>query len=214
MQLKDEYYDDAAAALALLGAYPGIDPARIFVLGHSEGAMVAPIVAAAFPGARGIVMMAPGVRPLDVMLIDQMEFGAKLTGRSAAEIAAQTQELTEAFAVIRDPGKKDTPPFMGAPASYWREVIALDVPQLVRESKLPILVLQGDEDIQARKTADFELLKTRAGTSGGRVTYRSFAGLNHLFMKVERESTGAEYGIPGHVDPSVITVIADWIVLR
>ncbi len=214
VQLKDEYYDDAAAALALLGAYPGIDPARIFVLGHSEGAMVAPIVAAAFPGARGIVMMAPGVRPLDVMLIDQMEFGAKLTGRSAAEIAAQTQELTEAFAVIRDPGKKDTPPFMGAPASYWREVIALDVPQLVRESKLPILVLQGDEDIQARKTADFELLKTRAGTSGGRVTYRSFAGLNHLFMKVERESTGAEYGIPGHVDPSVITVIADWIVLR
>jgi len=214
VQLKDEYYDDAAVALALLAATTGIDPARIFVLGHSEGAMVAPKVAAAFPGARGIVMMAPGVRPIDVMLIDQMEFGAKLTGRSADEIAGQTKELTEAFAVIRDPKKKDTPPFMGAPASYWREVIALDVPQMVRDSKLPILVLQGDEDIQARKVADFELLRTRAGTSQGRVTYRSFAGLNHLFMKVEGQSTGAEYGIPGHVDPAVIAVIADWILLR
>jgi len=149
-----------------------------------------------------------------VMLIDQMEFGAKLTGRSADEIAEQTKELTATFAVIRDPKKKDTPPFMGAPASYWREVIALDVPQMVRDSKLPILVLQGDEDIQARKVADFDLLKTRAGTSDGRVTYRSFAGLNHLFMKVERESTGAEYGILGHVAPEVITVIADWILLH
>ena len=214
VQLKDEYYDDAAVALALLGAHPGIDPARIFVLGHSEGAMVAPVVASAFPGTRGIVMMAPGVRPIDVMLIDQMEFGARLTGRDADEIAEQTKRLTETFAAIRDPEKKDTPPFMGAPAAYWREVIALDVPQRVRDSKLPILVLQGDEDIQARKVADFELLRTRAGTSDGRVTYRSFAGLNHLFMKVERESTGAEYGIPGHVDPSVIAAIADWILLR
>jgi uncharacterized protein len=214
VQLKDEYYEDAAAALALLAGTKGIDPARIFVLGHSEGAMVAPIVAAAFPRTRGIVMMAPGVRPLDVMLIDQMEFGAKLTGRSAEEIAEQTKELTAAFAVIRDPKKTDTPPFMGAPASYWREVIALDVPKMVRDSKLPILVVQGDEDIQARKAADFELLRTRAGTSQGRVTYRSFAGLNHLFMKVQRESTGAEYGIPGHVDAEVISAIADWILLH
>jgi pimeloyl-ACP methyl ester carboxylesterase len=214
VSLKDEYYDDAAVALAIVGATSGIDPERIFVVGHSEGAMVAAKVAAAFPGTRGVVMMAPGVRPIDVMLIEQMEFGARLTGRSADEIAAQTKDLTETFAAIRDPKKKDTPPFMGAPASYWREVIALDVPEMVRNSKLPILVLQGDQDIQVKKGADFELLRTRAGTSDGRVTYRSFAGLNHLFMKVERESTGAEYGIPGHVDPAVISAIADWILLR
>ena len=212
--LKDEYYDDAAIALSLLSTYPGIDQAKIFVLGHSEGAMVAPKVAAAFPETRGIVMMAPGVRPIDVMLIDQLEFGAKLTGRSADEVAEQTKELTATFAAIRDPSKKDTPPFMGAPAAYWREVIALDVPKMVHDSKLPILVLQGDQDVQVKKGADFELLRTRAGDSSGRVTYRSFAGLNHLFMKVERESTGAEYGIPGHVDPAVISVIADWILLR
>jgi hypothetical protein len=158
--------------------------------------------------------MAPGVRPVDAMIIDQMATGAKATGLGADEIAQQTALLKATFSAIRDPKRKDTPPFMGAGAAYWRDLMSLDVPKLVRESKLPILVLQGDQDSQVRKDADFELLKSRAGTSGGRVTYRSFAGLNHLFMKVEHESTGAEYGIQGHVDPAVIAAIADWILLR
>jgi alpha-beta hydrolase superfamily lysophospholipase len=214
VRLKDEYDDDAKVAIGLAGATAGIDPKRIFVLGHSEGAMVAPRVAAASPATRGVVMMAPGVRPVDAMIIDQMATGAKLTGLGSDETAEQTAMLKETFAAIRDPKRKDTPAFMGASAAYWRDLLSLDVPKMVRESKLPILVLQGDQDIQVRKDADFELLRTRAGDSGGRVTYLSFAGLNHLFMKVDHESTGAEYGIPGHVDPAVISAIADWILLR
>jgi uncharacterized protein len=214
VRLKDEYDDDARAAIALAGATAGIDPERIFVLGHSEGAMVAPRIAAASPSTRGIVMMAPGVRPIDAIIVDQMANGAKATGLSADEIAEQTAMLKEKFAAIRDPKRRETPPFMGASAAYWRELIGLDVPKMVRESKLPILVLQGDQDFQVRKDADFELLRTRAGSAEGRVTYRSFAGLNHLFMKVDHESTGAEYGILGHVDPAVVSAIADWILLR
>jgi pimeloyl-ACP methyl ester carboxylesterase len=212
--LADEYYEDAKIAITRLAATKGIDPARIFVVGHSEGAMVAPKVAAASPETRGIVMMAPAVRPIDAVLIAQVEFGAKLTGLGADDIAEQTQALKDKFAAIRDPSRKDTPPFMGASAAYWRELIALDVPELVRGAKVPILVLQGDEDVQVRKDADFELLRTRVGETGRRVSYRSFAGLNHLFMKVEHGSTGAEYGFPGHVDPAVTAAIADWIFLR
>jgi dienelactone hydrolase len=214
VRLRDEYDDDAKVAIASAAATAGIDPKRIFVIGHSEGAMVAPRVAAASPATRGIVMMAPGVRPVDAMIVDQMTNGAKAAGLGADDIAGQTAMLKETFAAIRDPKRKDTPPFMGASAAYWRELMSLDVPKMVRESKLPILVLQGDLDIQVRKDADFELLKSRAGSSGGRVTYLSFPGLNHLFMKVDRESTGAEYAIFGHVDPEVIAAMADWILLR
>lgn len=214
VRLEDEYYEDARVALALLSATPGVDPARIFVVGHSEGAMVAPNVAAGFSRTRGIVMMAPGVRPIDAMIIDQTETGARRMGQTAAEIAEQTRIMKETFAAIRDPERSDTPPYMGAPAAYWRELMALDVPKLVLDSKLPILVLQGDQDFQVRKDADFEVLRTRVGDTGGRVTYRSFAGLNHLFMKVDGESTGAEYAFPGHVEPAVIAAIAEWILAR
>jgi alpha-beta hydrolase superfamily lysophospholipase len=211
IQLKDEYYDDAVAALAQLRAIPGVDPKRVFVLGHSEGASVAPHVAQLDPAVRGAVLMAPAVRPLDELVIDQSRFGAKLTGRTDEEIAQTVEELEQRFAAIRDATQTDTPPFMGAPPEYWREVLALDVPAMVAGAKMPILVVQGDADIQVRKVADFEALQKKVGTDGGRVTYRNFAGLNHLFMKVERESTGAEYGIPGHVDPAVIDVISAWI---
>ena len=135
---------------------------------------------------RGIVMMAPGVRPVDAMIIDQMTTGAKATGLGADEIAQQTRAVERH--VLRDPRSEAE----GHAAVHGRErgLLARShelgrAEAGLRESKLPILVLQGDEDIQVRKDADFELLKSRAGTSGGRVTYRSFAGLNHLFMKVE-----------------------------
>lgn len=211
MGLTREYDDDAKAAIAQLAATPGVDPARVFVLGHSEGAMVAPRIAAASETVRGVVLLAPGVRPADEMVIDQMAIGAKLTGLSASDVADQTAELKAMFAAIRDPKRTDVQDFMGATAAYWRELLAVDVPKAVRESKLPMLVLQGDEDIQVRKDADFDLLRARVGDTGGRVTYRSFPELNHLFMKVEHGSTGAEYGFPGHVEPAVITTIADWI---
>ena len=211
--LKEEYYDDAKAAIAMVASHPKLDGKRIFIVGHSEGAMVAPVVASANP-VRAIVMMAPGVRPIDVVLLDQLSFGAKLTGLSESEIAEQSKTISDAFKAIRDPKRVSTPPFMGASAAYWREFLALDVSKSIRESKLPILVLQGDKDFQVRKDLDFDLLKSRAGTAGGRVTYRSFPDLNHLFMKVEHESTGAEYGVPAHVEPVVIAAIADWILAR
>jgi uncharacterized protein len=211
VQLKDEYYDDAKVAIEQLRATPGVDPGRVFVVGHSEGASIAPRVAELNPAVRGAVLLAPAVRPLDELVIDQTRFGAKLAGRSDDEIEAAVATLRERFAAIRDASKTDTPAFMGAPPAYWREVLALDVPAMVTSAKVPILVLQGDADIQVRKDADFGALQQKAGTAGGRIIYRSFPGLNHLFMKVEKESTGAEYGIPGHVDPAVAQAIADWI---
>lgn len=212
--LAAEYYEDGAAAIAMLAGTTGVDPKRIFLLGHSEGAMVAPTLAASSPTIKGLVLMAPGVRPIDEMLIDQLSFGAKLMGRDKAEIDEQSKQLADQFALVKDPKAKTDPKILGVPATYWREVLALDVPAAVKKSALPVLVLQGDKDYQVRKDLDFERLRTSVGDTGGRVTFRSFADLNHLFIKIDGQSSGAEYGIPGKVDPAVINAIADWVLAR
>jgi hypothetical protein len=53
------------------------------------------------------------------------------------------------------------------------------------------------------------------GAASGRVVeYRSYPGLNHLFMPGTGRSTGAEYMLASHVDAAVISDIAAWVAQR
>ena len=61
-----------ATSSLILRAQPGIDPARIFVLGHSEGGELAPSIAIADEKLAGIVLLAPPALPLEQMLMQQL----------------------------------------------------------------------------------------------------------------------------------------------
>ena len=207
--LKREYVEDARAALALLQKAEGIDRERIFVVGHSLGGSVAPLVAGG-GGVRGLVLLAPMARPADEVLLDQIPFQLRLSGADEAEIARRVEQIKAYFVALKDP-KADPGFFFGASPGYWRDWLALDVSKLLRETTVPALVLQGAKDIQVSPDLDFEKLRREVGDREGRVSYRLFPDLNHLFLRTEGPSTGAEYGIPGRIDPAVLASIADWI---
>ena len=207
--LRREYVEDARAAITMLRAMKGIDPARIFVAGHSLGGSVAPLVSAE-GGVRGLVLLAPMARRADEVLLDQIPFQLRLSGADEAEIARRANQIREYFAALVDP-KADPGFFFGASPGYWRDWLALDVSKLVRDGTLPVLVLQGAKDIQVRPDKDFDKLKREVGERDGRVAYRLFPDLNHLFLRTEGPSTGAEYGIPGRMDPGVIQAAAEWM---
>lgn len=207
--------DDARmAALREIAAAEGVDPKRVFVVGHAEGATVTPRLAQRAGSVRGIVLLAPAARPIDARLLDQVVYGAKLVGLDADAVADQSASLKRQFAAIKDPTKGADPQLLGHPASYWRDLLAVDLPRALKSTSLPVLVLHGEKDFEIRKDLDFDVLRSAVGEAKGRVTYRSFPGLNHLFMRVEGTSSGAEYALPGHVDGDVIGAIADWILAR
>jgi pimeloyl-ACP methyl ester carboxylesterase len=170
---------------------------------------VAPLVSAD-GGVRGLVLLAPMARRADEVLLDQIPFQLRLSGAQEAEITRRADQIREYFASLADP-KADPGFFFGASPAYWRDWLALDVPKLLRESTLPVLVLQGAKDIQVRPDKDFDKLKREAGERDGRIVYRLFPELNHLFLRTEGPSTGAEYGIPGRMEASVITAAAEWM---
>ena len=62
--MTDEYVPHAVAAVHLLQRQPNVDPARVFVLGHSMGGKVAPRVAAAEPSVAGLVILAADAEPM------------------------------------------------------------------------------------------------------------------------------------------------------
>ena len=87
-----DFAADAAAAVAYLRTRPDIDGKRIAVIGHSEGGLVAPWVAARDPGLAAIVSLAgPAIRG-DALLAAQSRALMRAASRDSAG-----QERTMAF---------------------------------------------------------------------------------------------------------------------
>lgn len=90
----DELLLDADAAFTFLQNRPAIDPARIAVLGHSEGATVAAMLAARRPDVHAVVALAgPALSGYDTVKASLARLPA-ITGRPEAEVAPMAaQEL-------------------------------------------------------------------------------------------------------------------------
>jgi dienelactone hydrolase len=78
-----EFAEDIRAGLAYLRTRPEIDATRLGVVGHSEGAVIAPMVADAEPSVRAIVLLAGVAQPvrsaLDMQMKNLIMHNTKLT---------------------------------------------------------------------------------------------------------------------------------------
>jgi len=209
--VKDETLDDAREAVKLLRATPGIDPKRVFVLGHSLGGMLAPRLGREDPALAGLIVLAGNSRPIEDLILEQLAYLAAQGGGSEAE-KKQLEEIRAEVAkvkALRPEQANAAEMVMGAPAAYWLDLRGYRPAEVARDLKHPMLVLQGERDYQVTM-ADFkiwqETLRVRAN-----VTFKSYPDLNHLFMTGKGASTPAEYQQPGHVAEPPVTDIAAWI---
>ena len=213
LTVEEETIADAVAAVQLARTLPEVDAARVFVLGHSQGAMFGPVIADR-AHARGAILMAPAERPLDEIIPEQVRFQLKLGGRTDAEADAQIGEMKQAFARVHSGEAKDDEIVFGASARYWRDYLARDTRAALAAVKAPVLLLQGGKDVQVLK-ADYDLaLQALSAKPPDMREAHFFPTLNHLFMPVDGQATGAEYGRASHVSAEVIQVIAKWIDAR
>ena len=215
--VKEEAIDDAVAAVALLRKRPEVQAGRIFVLGHSLGAMLAPRIAAADPRIAGLVLMAGPVRSIEQSIVDQVRYLTGVDGTISADERSQIEMADALFAAVRDLKAGDPPiqsMFVSAPSSYWLDLRGYSAPEASRALAQPMLVLQGERDYQVTME-DFAVWKKVLGEGGASpartVAYKSYPGLNHLFMPGMGPSTGAEYMQASHVAGEVIEDIAAWI---
>ncbi len=204
-----ETTDDALLAVALLRKQAKIDSKRIFVLGHSQGGMMAPRMAARDPSIAGLVLLAAPSRPLLDILIEQTRRMAVLDdGKTSAEESAAIADVSRRVAAVRrsgDVAPQDTPG--GLPVAYWRSFEAVDPVAEARPLTQPMLILQGGTDIQV-VDADWQGWKA-AFHATPRVTFTLYETLNHL--AIPGTGTIAEYQTPGQVDPALIADVAAWV---
>jgi len=208
--MEEETVADAVAAVDVLRQQPRVDPSRVFVLGHSQGGMLAPRIAGRVDDLAGVVLFAAPARSLLDLLPEQNRYLFGLDQRISEDERAFLNQLDEQIAALRGDGPvatADTP--MQLPAVYWRDADAVDPVAEAAAIEVPMLLLQGGRDFQVTGT-DWALWKD-AFEGDPRATFRYYPALNHLGIAGQGASSLEEYQQPGHVEEQMITDIANWI---
>ena len=209
-----EYVPAAVAGVRLLQQQPGVDPARVFLAGHSLGGSVAPRVAEAEPSVAGLVIMAGGAQPLHWAAVRQLRYLASLDPGTAAASRAGIEAITRQAELIDSPDLSPSTPAadlpFGVPAPYWLDLRGYDPPAAAAAAGKRVFLAQGGRDYQV--TVADDLARWRAALAGRPgVTIKVYDADNHLFFPGEGPSAPAEYDPPQHVDPAVIADIAAWL---
>ncbi len=229
-----DFASDAEAAVAFLRGRPEVDATRIGMVGHSEGGMIAPMVAARDPGLAFVVMLAgPGVRG-ELLMVEQIALGTKAAGMPE-EAVARERELNRAVfaAIVAEPRpelagdkahrmmeeaeRKGILPAGTAAArarefsSPWFHAFLRHEPGPVLQSvRQPILVLNGERDLQVPAAMNLTAIRG-ALKSNSRAVVKELPALNHLFQTA-RTGAGTEYAdIEESVAPLALDTVSDWI---
>ena len=214
LTLMDESVEDAVNAVQLLARQEKIDPARIFVLGHSLGGNAVPAIARNLEEAPvkacGFIMMAASPRPLDVLIREQYDYLYSLL----PEVTEKQQAEKDAVFADLDKLKKpeelaEDDMVMGVWSAYWKWLAAYDVLQVAKEIKKPVLLLQGEEDYQVTLT-DFEIWKNSFNEKNSWKLIL-YPGLTHTFTAGMKTEGSSAYSRAEKVDAQVIQDIAVFI---
>jgi hypothetical protein len=200
-----QFAEDIRAGLVYLRSRREIDARRLGIVGHSEGAVIAPMVADAEPAVRAIVLLAGVARPMRNTLARQMK---NLIVHDAKLPPAERDAAIEAI-----PARIDS---MMAADPWMKFFLTYDPAATARRVKTPVLILTGANDQQAppAEVAEREAAFRAAGNTD--VTARIVPGVNHLFV-VDPDGFPGDYAKlppPIQVKAEVVAEVVDWLARR
>lgn len=96
-----EFADDVESQLKYLKGREGIDRGKIGLIGHSEGGIIAPLVASRSEGVSFLVLMGAPAVPGDKIILKQLETQARAGGATEAEISKALELQQKVYGVVR-----------------------------------------------------------------------------------------------------------------
>lgn len=182
----------------------------IWVLGHSEGGLVALTAVQSGLDVQGLILVAAPGRPLARVLEEQLQ--QQLAGTPVLD------QALEAISALEAGGEVDTrelhpslqPLFNPAVQGFLRSTFALDPAAMIADIPMPILILQGQKDLQVGSD-DAE----RLGKAAPRAKLVLLPDVNHVLKSIASDETGANlasYGNPSlPVDRRLVDTIAKFV---
>ncbi|WP_025841414.1 alpha/beta hydrolase family protein [Asaia platycodi] len=228
-----DFAHDTEAGLTYLQHRKDIDPHRIGLMGHSEGGIIAPMIAQRDQNVAFIVLLAgPATRGRQIILAQQ-DHAARQQGNSDAAIAAadtaynglmdtlspdQSQadadQAAQAFWARQHPDSPAPPPQLKVLTSPWmRFYDRYDPAPALAKTTCPVLAVIGAKDRQVPPDQTLPALKA-ALARNSQATISVLPGLNHLFQKANTGDVSEYARIEEDIDPEALSVVGDWIIAQ
>ena len=232
----EDFAGDAEAALACLKTRKEVDAKKTGLIGHSEGGMIAPLVAAHSGDVAWIVLLAgPGLKGEDTLLL-QSELILKTAGVNDGQIARTREFNKQTYALVRqekDPATlqaklSDLVQSSGMSASlppaalqsqlrlmvspWFRFFLDYDPLPALQKTMCPVLALNGEKDLQVSPKENLAKIQ-KALQVGGNKDFQTteLPGLNHLFQHCPTGSPLEYGGSQETMSPEALNAVSAWV---
>ena len=236
---SEDFAGDVLAGIKYLQQRKEIDKKNIGLIGHSEGGLIAPIVANKSKDVSFIVLLAgPGIKG-DQVIVKQVELINRAAGlnevqvgekvslqKSVFEILLNEKDSTQRTEKLQETLSNGTYQTMnteqkkvidanvkGLNSTWFRFFAAYDPYPALTKLKCPVLALIGSKDLQVAPKENLAAIE-KALKEGGNQNFKTMEleNLNHLFQTCETGSVTEYAQIEETISPVVLKILKDWIV--
>jgi hypothetical protein len=235
---SEDFAGDVLAGLEFLKTKKEINQNKIGLIGHSEGGLIAPMVANRSTDVAFIVLLAgPGIKG-EQIIIKQVELLNRAAGLTEEQVTQklnlqknifeillnekdtvnQLERLQQVFSdgtyeTMSDDHKKIINVNLNALKTRWFQFFLTydPYPALVK-LKCPVLALNGSKDLQVPPKENLAAIE-KALKEGGNKNFKTLEmdNLNHLFQTCETGAVAEYAQIEETISPAVLQILRDWI---
>ncbi len=228
----ENFSKDAMAAIEFLKKRPNVDPNKIGIIGHSEGGLIAELLAGQkLPSLSFIVSLAGPAIPIDSLMVSQLYRIGKVAGmndlalahaqeinRKNFEIVKSNKPHKEAMAMILDNMKIDPAQLNSASKleletlllPSYRYFMRIDPIPFIKKITIPVYAAFGSLDVQVPAEQNLNSLKSNLPTNP-KTVLKEYEGLNHLFQKASTGAVSEYEHISETINNEVLLDLVKWI---
>lgn len=227
-----DFSRDAIAAVGFLQQYERVDPTRIGIVGHSEGALIAQLIAGESSADLGFIGLlgAPAI-PIDSLMLMQAYQIGKLAGMPEDKLQQAKEVNRRNFAAVKSDlgdehayrqilenmssqmpnlseNQKNEIKMMLLPA--YRYFMRIDPVPFIKRIHIPVFAAFGTKDVQVPFAPNLESLTDNLPKNEKNIL-KAYDGLNHLFQKAETGAVSEYIDIEETFNEQVLSDLAHWI---
>ncbi|UIR55418.1 alpha/beta hydrolase [Sphingobacterium sp. SRCM116780] len=228
----ENFSKDAMAALDFLKKRPNVDLTKVGIIGHSEGGLIAELLAGQkLPGLSFIISLAGPAIPIDSLMVSQLYTIGKVGGmtedalsqamkinRKNFEIVKSNRPNQEAMAMIlknmnMDPNQMNSASKLDVETLLlpsYRYFMRIDPIPFIKKIKIPVYAAFGSLDVQVPARENLKSLKSNLPPNS-RTVLKEYQGLNHLFQKATTGAVSEYANIKETINDELLVDLVNWI---